>query len=198
VILLSPVQVIAQPPSFNVAPLPFPTLEDLLYDTYSDLQMSIMRLGEYFKVEYGPMEDQLWSFHHEFRLDNTPHIKWLFRYKILKVYAQVKTTNGKPSFHILLEEIEFKGSIENVHHVFMEDNNLNSLPDVISENWVVIEKKGGHRYLKDMKTQNDPEKGKDRIDKRWNFWFAYWIRIQITEFKETFKNIPDPRHKREV
>jgi hypothetical protein len=191
-LFLSPVQVPARGP-LTFAPQPFPTVEDLLYDTYFDLQSSIRRLGRYYQVVEGPNTYQIWSYHHEFDLDKTPHIKFLFSYKILKVYAQVHTENGKPFFKIMLEEIEYRGKKEYVHHIFMEDRNLNGLPDVVEENWVVIDKKDGFRHVKDLKSKGDPRKGEDRIDNKiWNYWFAYWIKVQVLEFKEQFRHDPFP------
>lgn len=174
------------------APQPFPTVDDLLYDTYFDLQTSVRRLGRYYHGSDGPNVFQLWSYHHEFALDNTPHIKFLFSYKILKVYVQVQADNGKPFFRIMLEEIEYRGKKEYIHHIFMEDHNMNGLPDVIEENWVVIDKRDNFRYVEDLKSKGDPEKGEDRINKVWNRWFAYWMKVQVLEFKETFPRRPFP------
>jgi len=191
-LFLSPVQATAQR-SFNVVPQPFPTVENLLYDTYFDLQTSIRRLGRYYEIHQGPNSYQVWSLHHEFSLDNKPHIRLLFSYRILKVYAQVHTVNGKPFFMIMLEDIEYRGKKEYIHHIFMKDTNMNALPDTIEENWIVIRKGGGHRYLEDMKSKGDPDRGKDRVDNKiWNRWFAYWIKVQVLEFQETFKHRPFP------
>jgi len=170
-----------------IAPQPFPTAEDLFYDNYFDLQTSIRRLGRYYYMEDGQIVQQVWSYHHEFNISeqDAPH-------KILKAYAQVYTKDGKPGFKIILEEIEFRDKKEYIHHVFMEDKNLNALPDDISENWVIINKETGRRTVESLKTEDDTEKGKDRIDKVWNFWFAYWMKVQVLEFKETWRKRPYP------
>lgn len=190
-LFLSPVQVSAERLTF--APQPFPTLENLFYDTYFDLQSSVRRLGEYHQKEAGPVVYQLWSYNHEFNLDDIPHIPFLFSYKIVRVYVQVQADNGKPFFRIMLEEVEYRGKKEYVHHVSLEDHNMNAMPDVIEEGWLVINKTDGRRFVEDMKSTGDKNRGKDRIDKRWNYWFGYWIKVQVLEFKETFKlrAIPD-------
>lgn len=191
-LFLIPVQVPAKGP-LTIAPQPFPTTEDLLYDTYFDLQSSIRKLGRYHQGSDGPNMYQIWSYNHEFALDNNPHIKFLFSYKILKVYVQVQTTNGKPFFRIMLEEIEYRGKKEYVHHIFLEDHNMDGLPDVIEENWVVIRKENGHRYIDELRSKGDPKKGENRIDNKvWNYWFAYWIKVQVLEFQETFRYRPFP------
>lgn len=195
---LSPVQVSAKGP-LTFAPQPFPMPENLFYDTYFDLQSSIRRLGEYHQDQVGPMVYQLWSYGHEFNLDDIPHIPFLFSYKILRVYAQVQTDNGKPFFRIMLEETEHRGKKEYVHHTYFEDHNMNAMPDVIEEGWVVINKANGRRFVVDMKSTGDKNRGKDRTDKRWNYWFGYWIKVQVLEFKETFKLKPfQPNPKREI
>lgn len=121
--------------------------------------------------------------------------------RILKVYAQVQTKNGKPYFRIMLEEIKYRlGGKEEVYHLYMEDSNLDTIPDVIEENWIVIDTSKGRRTILDMKSKGDPKRGEPRIDKRWNRWFAYWIKVQVLEFKEQFRHRPFPNNppKREV
>jgi len=172
----------------TLAPQPFETAEDLFYGTYVDLQSSIMRLGEFYHVEHGPEIHEIWSYHYEFDITNRPK-EWMPR--ILKVYVQTYTVNGKPSFRIMLEETKYRlGGIEEIHHVYMEDRNLDTWPDVIEENWVVIDTSKGHRTIKDMRSKGDPTKGYEKIDRRWDRWFAYWMKVQIFEFKETFKLRP--------
>jgi len=91
----------------------------------------------------------------------------------------------------MLEEIKYRlAGIEEIHHVYMEDRNLDTWPDVIEENWVVIDTSKGHRTIKDMRSKGDPTKGYEKIDRRWDRWFAYWMKVQIFEFKETFKLRP--------
>lgn len=181
----------------NIAPQPFETVEDLLYATYFDLQFSIMRLGRYYHIQNGNEIHDLWSYHHEFDVTDRPR-EWLPR--ILKVYAQVHTINGKPLFRIQLEEIKYRlFGIEEYHQVFMEDHNLDGIPDDVTETWLVIDTSKGFRTVKKMRSKGDPIRGEPRLDARWNKWFVYWIKVQILEFKETFKKRPFPINpKREV
>lgn len=175
--------------SFHIAPQPFPTAEELFYDTYVDLQFSVKRLGRRYTIKdvKGNVRE-ISSYFHWFPVSIDKE-----KAKVFKVYAQSIEKNGKPTFRIMLVEIEYyvKG-LEIHHHIFMDDTNLDAQPDEITENWVHIDTSKGKRTVTKLVSKADPNKGKDRKSLLWNKWFGYWFKVQVLEFKETFSRRPFP------